>query len=113
METAVILIDDYDSITDESGLRYFASDAAQEMGFSGPEELQEAVLRAGNLCLAQGLPLKQNFKRIYRCTENGVYCDWKLSVLAYRLVCLNGYTLNPRVAALQVKLLSAWMRMNN
>ena len=89
----------------EHNLVYYASVAGNEMGFETFDELQEAVKRAMELCLSIGLPINRNFKRIFRSTSLGILFDWKLSVLAYHLVQLNGGTSNPQVARLQVDLL--------
>lgn len=89
----------------EENLVFYASEAAERMGFESVEELQESVKRAMDVCMANGLPLKTNFRRIFKSSARGVVFDWKLSVLAYRLVQMNGSASNPRVAKLQVELL--------
>jgi hypothetical protein len=97
---------------DESVLVGYASDAAQEMNFKDPYMLEDAITRAGNVCVASGKPVRKHFKRIYRCTSDGVYCDWKLSQFAYTLVCLNGDSLSPRVAEMQLRLLQLQEELN-
>ncbi|MGZ3862129.1 MAG: damage-inducible protein D [Bacteroidia bacterium] len=89
----------------EKNLIYYASEAAEEMGFESIEELQEAVRRAMELCRANGLPVNNNFRRIFKCSSAGLVFDWQLSVLAYHLVQLNGDPSNNRVAKLQLDLL--------
>lgn len=83
----------------------YASDAALEMGFRDKEELKTAIRRAMEACTHAGISVVGNFRRVYMCSAAGVVYDWKLSALAYRLVCLNGSPANPRVARLQVALL--------
>ena len=89
----------------ERNLVYYASEAADEMGFESYDELQEAIKRAIKICETAGLPLQNNFRRVFKSSLAGVAFDWKLSVLAYRLVQLNGDTANNRVAKLQIDLL--------
>ncbi|HET6992438.1 MAG TPA: hypothetical protein VFJ43_13980, partial [Bacteroidia bacterium] len=69
------------------------------------DELLSAVKRSMELCMTAGLPVKANFKRIYKSCPDGIHFDWKLSVLAYYLVKLNGDTCNHHVAELQIHLL--------
>lgn len=86
-------------------LIYYASDLAREMEFEGPIELDEAVKRSMELCRQANIPIDFNFKRVYKSSYDGITYDWKLSVLAYRLVCINGGTFNPHVAQMQIELL--------
>ena len=88
----------------EQNLVYYASEAAYEMGFESYDELQEAIKRSMKLCETTGLPLRNNFRRIFKSSSMGVVFDWKISVLAYRLVQLNGNTANNQVAKLQIDL---------
>ncbi|MEW6468777.1 MAG: damage-inducible protein D [Bacteroidota bacterium] len=82
----------------------YASEAAGEMGFGSVEELHHSVKRAMEICLSAGILLKGNFQRVYSCSDQGIVYDWKLSLLAYKLVCLCGYSCNPQVAALTIEL---------
>lgn len=93
-----------DSLKDLNLVRY-ASEAAEEMEFESAEELNESVKRTMELCLHAGIPIDGNFRRIYMCSEYGIVYDWKLSLLAYGLVCINGSPSNPNVARLQIGLL--------
>ncbi len=86
-------------------LTAYASEAATEMEFDSLEELHGSVKRAMELCLSAGIPIKGNFQRVYKSSVDGIVYDWKLSVLAYRLVCLNGKSSNPTVARLAIKLI--------
>ena len=90
---------------EEEGLVRFASEAALDMDFSNMDELENAIRRSYNICIAAEIPIKGNFKRIYTCSPDGIICDWKLSVLAYNLVCLNGDSSSFKVAKMQVSLL--------
>ena len=89
----------------ELNLTYYASEAAEKMGFEGDAEFLDAVERSMKLCLQIGIPLEGNFKRIYKCSAEGIVYDFKLSVLAYRMVCLNGGSSNSKVAQMQIELL--------
>lgn len=86
-------------------LLYYASEAATEMEFDSTEELQDSVKRSMEFCLSAGIPIKGNFQRIYKCYDDGILYDWKLSDLGYRLVCLNGKPSNPNVSHLLIKLI--------
>lgn len=86
-------------------LIYYASEAADEMEFENAEEMHDAVKRSIELCLQANIPVDFNFKRIYTSSNEGIRYDWKLSVLAYRMVCLNGGSFNPNVARMQIKLI--------
>jgi hypothetical protein len=83
----------------------YASSAFSEMEFDSTEELFDAVKRAMDLCLSADLPIKGNFQQVYKCSSEGIIYDWKLSTLAYRLVCMNGKTSNPNVARLMITLI--------
>ena len=89
----------------EFNLICYASEAAKEMEFEDVSEFHNAVKRSMELCLQAGIPLNGNFKQIYKCAFDGIEADWKLSVLAYRMVCLNGGSTNGNVARLQIELL--------
>ncbi|HEV7231653.1 MAG TPA: hypothetical protein VGO45_10015 [Bacteroidia bacterium] len=99
------LVEEFLSRLADQNLLHYASDAAAEMEFEGMDEYNGAVKRAMELCLHAGIPVEQNFKRIYKSSINGIIYDWKLSTLAYRLVCLNGSSANPVVAQLQIRLI--------
>lgn len=89
----------------EQNLVYYASEAAQLMQFESQDELNDAVKRAMEVCQCSGYSLKNNFKRVFKSTPYGLVYDWKLSVLAYNLVMLNGSSMNRLVASLQVSIL--------
>ena len=89
----------------EKNLIYYASEVAEEVGFASFDELQESITRSMAVCIAVGLPIKNNFGRIFKSTSIGIVVDWRLSLLAYRLVQINGNTSNNLVAELQIKIL--------
>lgn len=98
-------VEDFARQAKELNLVYYASEAADSMKFEDITEFHEAVKRAMELCLHASIPLEGNFRRIYKCSYDGIVYDWKLSVLAYHLVCLNGGSSNPNVARMQIELL--------
>jgi hypothetical protein len=100
-----VIVDFIDQVED-IGLVYYASDVAAEMEFEDMMEFHEALRRAMEMCLYAGIPITGNFKRIYKSSGIGIISDWKLSVLAYRLVGLNGKPSNPKVARMQIELLN-------
>lgn len=95
----------------EINLMYYASSAAEEMQFEDIAELHEAVKRAMELCLHSRIPIDGNFKRVYKSSYNGIVYDWKLSLLAYKLICINGGSANPNVARMQVDMIKK--QLNN
>lgn len=99
------IVEEFSKRLKELNLICYASEAAREMGFEDVAEFHEAVKRAMELCLHAGIPLEGNFRRVYKCSYDGIEYDWKLSVLAYRLVCLNGGSSNPNVARMQIELI--------
>lgn len=98
------LVEDFLIQLRELNLTRYASEAAVEMNFGSVEELEDAVRRAFEACIAMNLDVQGNFKRTYVCSVSGVLCDWRLSYFAYRLVCINGRTENPSVARMQSEL---------
>lgn len=84
----------------------FASEAAEKMEFKNSNEYHKAIKSAMELCLHAGLSIENNFRQVYSCSIEGrILFDWKLSSLAYYLVCMNGETTNPKVAKMQIELL--------
>ena len=75
------------------------------MEFENISEFHQAVKRSMELCLQAGISLDGNFRQIYKCSYEGIEYDWKLSILAYKLVCLNGASSNAKVARMQIELL--------
>lgn len=99
------LVDEFTERMQTLNLLYYASEAAAEMEFDSIDELHESVKQAMDICLSAGVPIKGNFLRVYKSFNDGLTYDWKLSMLAYRLVCLNGKTSNPNVARLTIQLI--------
>ncbi len=89
----------------ESKLRYYASELQKILNFTSLSPLEDALMRAMNVCRLQQLDLAEHFKPIYRCEETGVVKDWKLSPLAWCLVMINADPANPEVARMQLALI--------
>ena len=89
----------------ERNLRYYAQDLVREIGYKHAGELSESVKRAIHVCRTMNIPVKENFKVIYRSTSEGLVIDWKLSSLGYSLVSLNSDPSYRPVAKMQMELL--------
>jgi hypothetical protein len=99
------VIDEFAEKMETLNLLHYASEAATEMEFDSLEELHNSVKYAMELCLSAGIPIKGNFQRVYKSFDDGLTYDWKLSVLAYKLVCIHGSSSNPHVARLTIQLI--------
>lgn len=98
-------VEDFMKQLKELNLVTYASEAAKEMDFGSNDELVNAVKRSMWICENSGIPVEGNFKPIYKCSAEGIEFDWKLSGLAYTLVCINGNSISPKVASKQMELL--------
>lgn len=78
-----------------------------EKGLS-PDEINEAVARAYNVCEAAGISTRQHFCFLYTQYNQGLMRDCKLTKMAYQLVLLNANTKNKEVASFQLKVLSKY-----
>ncbi len=111
MQVAIIeshtspVVDEFvDKLAELSLVRY-ASEAVNEMDFDSLEELNESVKKAMEICQFSGISMKGNFLRVYKSYSEGITYDWRLSPLAYKLVCICGNTSNPNVASAIVHLI--------
>jgi hypothetical protein len=82
--------------------RFYASDLMEALDMDDIEEMSDAVTAAERACIALDIPIKFNFKKIFRVDENGIYEDWKLSHLACYLITINSDPVNPSVARAQI-----------
>ena len=98
-------IEEFEEKFAQMNLLFYASEAGVEMEFDSIEELNEAVKSAMELFLSAAMPIKGNFLRIYKSTGDGIAHDWRLSPLAYKLVCMCGSTSNPNVARTIIQLI--------
>ena len=88
----------------DSNMRHYASEVIELVEIGKEEELQGAMLRAREACRVMGIPLENHFKKVYRDAEHEVVCDYKLSPLAFGLVCINANPTNRNIAQIQVEL---------
>jgi hypothetical protein len=86
----------------EMDLLYYASDIMEKLGCEEEEEIDSAIQRVVQVCQSLNIPMKRNFKRIYRYDGKKMTTDWKLSSLACYLLMINGNPCNPNVAKAQL-----------
>jgi hypothetical protein len=82
--------------------KFYASELVEALELESYEDLEEAVIAAERACMALDIPIKYNFRKIFRVDENGIYEDWKLSHLACYLITINSDPGNPSVARAQM-----------
>jgi hypothetical protein len=92
-----------DSLADKQ-LTIYASDLLEQRGCDSIEELGQAVRRATEICSTLHLPLRENFKVVYRSRNGKVVQDWRLSPMAYLLMVINSDFHNDVVARTQVEM---------
>jgi hypothetical protein len=88
----------------------YASELTDRLKIS-EEELDNAMERAFNACVSLNIPIRNNFRSVYRSFENYLVTDWKLSSLACYLIIINADPSNPHVAKTQI--LFATKNFNN
>lgn len=92
-----------DSLADQN-LTYYASDLLELTGCASMHELSLALKKATEVCNCMHLPLRENFKVVYRSREGEVLQDWRLSPMAYLLLIINSDVNSEVVAQMQVEL---------
>jgi antitoxin component of RelBE/YafQ-DinJ toxin-antitoxin module len=92
-----------DAVIDNE-LKHYASDLFPELDMSDEEAFNTSLHRAKQVCITMKLPIDKHFKKIYRTSNNRVYCDYKLSHTAYLLVGINGDVRHEKVAQIQMEL---------
>jgi hypothetical protein len=93
----------------DSNMRHYASEIIELVEMGKEEELRGAMLRAQEACRVMGIPLENHFKKVYRDAEREVVCDYKLSPLAFGLVCINASPANKNIARIQVEMVKKLM----
>ena len=99
------VVDEFEEKLAMLNLVHYASEAINEMEFESLEELHESVKRAMEICISAEISMKGNFLRVYKSYVEGITYDWKLSELAYKLVCISGNPSNPNVAHAIIQLI--------
>ncbi|ARS37745.1 hypothetical protein CA264_06185 [Pontibacter actiniarum] len=95
----------------EKQLTYYATDLLQQRGCNTMDELSNAVRRATEVCNSMHLPLRENFKVVYRSRNGEVMQDWRLSPMAYMLMVLNANSQNDLVARMQVEMVRRVLKL--
>ncbi|MCX2741886.1 hypothetical protein [Pontibacter anaerobius] len=98
-----------DSLADKE-LTCYASDLLQQHGCESMVELSQAIKRATEVCTSMHLPLRENFKPVYRSRNGEVVQDWRLSPMAYMLMVLNADARNDLVARTQLEMVRRFLR---
>lgn len=88
----------------------YASELTDKLKIS-EDDFDEAIERAFSACVSLNIPIKNNFKSVYRSFESYLVTDWKLSSLACYLIVINADPANASVA--RVQLLFATKNFNN
>jgi len=92
-----------DSLADQQ-LTFYASDLLNQQGCDSMSTLEQAVKRATEVCSSMHLPLRENFKVVFRSQNGKLVQDWRLSPMAYLLMVLNADSHNALVARAQVEM---------
>ncbi len=90
----------------DSNMRHYASEIIEMVEMGKEEELMEAMLRAQEAIRAMGIPVENHFKKIYRESRHNVICDYKISPLAFGLICINANPSNKNVARIQIEMIN-------
>ncbi len=93
----------------DSNMRHYASEIIELVEMGKEEELRGAMMRAQEACRVMDIPLENHFKKIFRDAEHSVVCDYKLSPLAFGLVCINASPANKNIARIQVEMIKKLM----
>ena len=87
-----------------SQLKHYASDLFPELEMIDENRFNHGIERAQQVCVTLNLPLHVHFKKVYRTSGNHIYCDYRLSQIAYLLVGINGDVGSKKVAQIQIEL---------
>lgn len=97
-----VMVGEFFSPLGDIDLLYYASDIMEKLGCEKDEEIDDAIQRVVQVCQSLNIPLKRNFRRIYRYDGFKMSTDWKISPLACYLLMINGNPCNPNVAKAQI-----------
>lgn len=95
---------DFINAVAENKLKHYASDLFPELEITDEEIANISIQRATQVCTTLKLPINEHFRKVYRTSGNKIYCDYKLSHLAYLLVGINGDVKHFKVAKMQMEL---------
>lgn len=99
-------ITDFIFAVKDAKLKHYASDLFPELEMINEELFNHSLQRAQKVCATLNIPVHEHFKRVYRTSENKIYCDYKLSHIAYILVSINGDVSSKKVAKIQMELVN-------
>ncbi|WP_347159179.1 hypothetical protein [Pontibacter chitinilyticus] len=105
-------IGDFINSLAESQLTYYASDLLNDKGCQSMEELSQAIRRATEVCSSMHLPLRENFKVVFRSSQGEVVQDWRLSPMAYMLMVINADSRNNLIARAQVEMVKRALHLS-
>lgn len=91
-------------------LTVVASELMEHLGYSDNSDFNSALIRSMEVCTALHIPIRQNFKKIYKFRDHDWVVDWQLSDLAAYLITINGNTCNPNVARAQLQFISGFKK---
>lgn len=89
----------------DARLIHYASDLLPELELIDEVDFMSSIQKAKQVMATLHMPVEEHFRRIYRTREGLVYCDYKLSHVAYLLVGINGDVSNKKVASIQYELI--------
>ncbi|OFY50976.1 MAG: hypothetical protein A2W85_05025 [Bacteroidetes bacterium GWF2_41_31] len=89
----------------DARLIHYASDLLPELELNNEVDFMNSIQKAKQVMATLHMPVEEHFKRIYRTRDGLVYCDYKLSHVAYILVGINGDVSNKKVASIQYELI--------
>ncbi len=89
----------------DAQLTHYASDLLPELELANEIEFMHSIQKAQQVLTTLSLPVGRHFKKIYRTRDGHVFCDYKLSHVAYMLVGINGNVANRKVASIQLELI--------
>lgn len=82
--------------------KFYATDLMEALEYDDFESIEEVICIAERACMSLNIPIKNNFKMVFRSDERGIFRDWKLSYLACYLITINGDPINPSIAKAQL-----------
>lgn len=101
-----LALEQFAQALNDAHLTHYASDLLPELELANEISFMDSIGKAQQVMATLNLPVESHFKRIYRNNEGCIYCDYKLSHIAYLLVSINGDVANPKVAGIQYELIS-------
>jgi hypothetical protein len=79
----------------------YASELTDRLKIS-EEDFDDAIERAFSACVSLDIPIRNNFRQVYRSFEDYLVTDWKLTSLACYLIIINADPANANVARIQL-----------